>query len=136
MSWNFNFTSRTPENGQKCRFLKNGKLLLLTKIGAFSGKMWSKTDVYYMGYIHFIHMVPVTLGNIFFKSWKKVPWHQRRPVQTSSGSNCHFCQKKWFFEQKMAFFILFLFFESFLLKVNIFHHSEPMYVVMLYVACI
>ena len=101
LSWNFNFTSRTPENGQKCRFLKNGKLLFLTKIGAFSGKMWSETMYHDVFGLHTLN--PHGSSHFWkkkFKSWKNGPfWAKLRRVKMAWTFFLNFPQffhlKKW-----------------------------------------
>ena len=45
MSCNFNLTSRTPENSQKCGILTNEKWMFSAKIWMFLAKMGSKNNV-------------------------------------------------------------------------------------------
>ena len=76
LSWNFNFTSRIPENSQKCGFLKNRKLQIFTKIGAFFSKNVVKNRVswcIWVTYTLYIWFQPI-LDTFFLKSFKNGPF--------------------------------------------------------------
>ena len=148
----FQFDLQNPLKQPKMWIFEKWKIIVF---GQNYGIFWPKGDlkpciIMYLGNIHNMSLIPVTFGNLFSKSSNpsklpsknKVPWHWPGAVR-SRRSNCLFFFKKCIFRAeneiflksslstkiisgpKYRFSIHQKYFFGVLLKINIFHHSEP-----------
>ena len=73
MSWNFNLTSRTPENSKKCGFLKIIKITVFTKNWGIFMKNWVKNHVSWCIWV--THTLCIGFqyffDNVFFQIFRK-----------------------------------------------------------------